>query len=69
MKNKKEASVVLYVLVLVFFAMTLVYIVASSISEYSNKIALSDINEQEKAILSQNAMLNLEYDKKLNSDG
>ncbi|ATU05818.1 hypothetical protein BKN14_05310 [Candidatus Gracilibacteria bacterium HOT-871] len=69
MKNKKEASVVLYVLVLVFFAMTLVYIVASSMSEYSNKIALSDINEQEKAILSQNAMLNLEYDKKLNSDG
>jgi len=69
MKNKKEASVVLYVLVLVFFAMTLVYIVASSMSEYSNKIALSDINEQEKAILSQNAMLKLEYDKKLNSDG
>ena len=68
MKNTKKASITLYVLVLVIFAMTLAYIVLSNMETMNNKLKVSELTEQEKYILSQNAELNLQNDLKVNKD-
>jgi hypothetical protein len=68
MKNTKKASITLYVLVLVIFAMTLAYIVLSNMETMNNKLKVSELTEQEKYVLSQNAELNLQNDLKVNKD-
>jgi len=68
MKNTKKASITLYVLVLVIFAMTLAYIVLSNMETMNNKLKVSELTEQEKYVLSQNADLNLQNDLKVNKD-
>jgi hypothetical protein len=68
MKNTKKASITLYVLVLVIFAMTLAYIVLSNMETMNNKLKVSELTEQEKYVLSQNAELNLQNNLKVNKD-
>jgi hypothetical protein len=68
MKNTKKASITLYVLVLVIFAMTLAYIVLSNMETMNNKLKVSERTEQEKYVLSQNAELNLQNNLKVNKD-
>ena len=46
MKNTKKASITLYVLVLVIFAMTLAYIVLSNMETMNNKLKVSELTEQ-----------------------
>ena len=68
MKNTKKASITLYVLVLIIFAMTLAYIVLSNMETMNNKLKVSELTEQEKYVLSQNAELNLQNNLKVNKD-
>lgn len=68
MKRNKIASITLYVLFLVFFAMIFAYVVLSNMVTMNNKQKISDLTEYERNILTKNANLNLEYDLKLNSD-
>lgn len=68
MKRNKIASITLYVLVLVFFAMIFAYVVLSNMVTMNNKQKISDLTEYERNILTKNANLNLEYNLKLNSD-
>jgi hypothetical protein len=68
MKNTKKASITLYILVLVIFAMTLAYIVLSNMETMNNKLKVSELTEQEKYVLSQNAELNLQNNLKVNKD-
>jgi|GEM_PF-701424 hypothetical protein len=69
MKVNRKASIIVYVMVLLTFAIGFSYLVLSNLETMNNNINLSKINNFERKTLYANAILNLENDKKLNSDG
>lgn len=68
MKKNKKAAVILYVLILLFMASTLVFIVLSDMEKWNNYLSVSDLTLMEKKVLSQNAKINLDHHYKNNSD-